>query len=135
MADTSSASPEGAPPDLKGARRQRPRPAESLRTDRLPPHSLVAEQGVLGCALMAPGEALGRCLERFKHGAEVFYDLRHQVLFNALVELFDRHAVIDVVTVGQHLKDRNQLEAMGGFPYLSSLIDAVPSAASRVMIA
>lgn len=101
-----------------------------MRTDRLPPHSIEAEMGVLGCALMAPGEALGRCIERFKHGAMVFYDLRHQVIFNALVELLDRQAVIDVVTVGQHLKDRNQLDAMGGFAYLSTLIETVPSAAS-----
>ncbi len=121
---------QDAPPDLKLTQRRRPGAPEALRADRLPPHSLEAEMGVLGCALMAPGEALGRCLERFKHGATVFYDLRHQVVFNALVELYDRQAVIDVVTVGQHLKDRNQLDAMGGFAYLSTLIDAVPSAAS-----
>lgn len=130
MADSPSSPPVAAPPDLQQARRQRIAGADALRTDRLPPHSPEAEQGVLGSCLLSPAETIGRCLERFKHGAEVFYDLRHQVIFTMLVELYDRHAPIDVVLVGQSLKDRNQLDGVGGYAYLSSLVESVPSAAS-----
>jgi replicative DNA helicase len=116
-------------PDLKNAPRQPGAAAGSLRVDRLPPHSIEAERGVLGSILLSPREAAGRCLERFKHGAQVFYDPRHQTLFTAVAEMYDAQAVIDVVTVGQYLRDRNELENAGGIPYLSSLLESVPSAA------
>jgi len=73
---------------------------------------------------------MARCLECFPQGSLVFYELRHQTIFRALTEMFERRAVIDVVTLSQYLKDRNELENAGGLGYLSSLLDAVPSAAS-----
>ena len=42
------------------------------KIDRLPPHSIEAEQGVLGCILLEPTESLAVCIEKFKRGAEVF---------------------------------------------------------------
>jgi len=84
--------------------------------------------GVLGCVLLSPGDCLGVCIEKFKAGSEVFYDLRHRHLYELLVEMFDHREPIDLLTVHQRLKDRNQLEAVGGLAYLSSLPDAVPSA-------
>lgn len=98
--------------------------------DRLPPHSAEAEQGVLGCILLSPQECMGACIERFKRGGEVFYDLRHQQIFNLLAEMYDEKEAIDLITVQQRLKDRGQLDAVGGIAYLSALVDAVPSAAN-----
>ena len=98
--------------------------------DRLPPHSTEAEQGVLGCVLLSPNECLGLCVEKFKGGGEVFYDLRHQHLFTLLVEMYDQKSPIDLITVQQRLRDKQQLDAMGGIAYLSALLDAVPSAAN-----
>jgi len=98
--------------------------------DRLPPHSIEAEQGVLGCILLAPNEGLGVSIEKFKRGSEVFYDGRHQMLFDALVEMYDGKEPIDVHTVQEKLKGKGQLEAIGGITYLSSLPDCVPSAAN-----
>src|SRR5437879_6860868 len=117
-------------PDLKKTRRQKAATTAPARIDRLPPHSIEAEQGVLGCVLLSPGDCLGVCIEKFKSGAELFYDLRHRHIYELLVEMYAQQEAIDLLTVQQRLKDRNQLEAVGGLAYLSSLPDAVPSAAN-----
>jgi replicative DNA helicase len=98
--------------------------------DRLPPHSIEAEQGVLGCILLSPNECMGVSIEKMKRAAEVFYDLRHQALFDVLAEMYDKKELIDPITVQQYLKDRNQLEALGGMPYIAGLMNCVPSAAN-----
>jgi replicative DNA helicase len=119
-----------AAPDLKRARRQKLALADPTRIDRLPPHSTEAEQGVLGCILLSPAEGLGLCIERLVAGPEVFYDLRHRLLYELLTAMYDAKEAIDLLTVQQRLRDRNQLDAVGGLTYLSSLCDAVPSAAN-----
>ena len=117
----------------KGPRRNRGAGAglpQPHNVDRLPPHSIEAEQGVLGCVLLAPNEGLGICIEKFKKGSEVFYDLRHQVIFDLLAEMYDSKDPIDLITVQQRLKDKAQLDAVGGITYLAALPDCVPSAAN-----
>jgi replicative DNA helicase len=116
--------------DLKHTRRQKVSLADPGRVDRLPPHSLEAEQGVLGCVLLSPRETLGDSIEKFKGNSDVFYDLRHKAVYELLVGMYDRKEAIDLVTVQQRLRDLNQLEAVGGLAYLASLPDAVPSAAN-----
>lgn len=108
--------------------RKKTAPGSSI--DRLPPSSIEAEMGVLGCILLSPPECMGVCIEKFKRGGEVFYDLRHQHIFEVLVDMYDRKEPIDLITIQQRLKDKKQLEAVGGLGYLSSLADAVPSAAN-----
>lgn len=73
---------------------------------------------------------MGECIERLKRGSEVFYDLRHQQIFDLLSGMYDQKEAIDLITVQQRLKDANQLEAIGGITYLASLADSVPSAAN-----
>jgi len=130
MSDVPPVSEAAPPEDLKRTRRQRTAAAESVRIDRLPPHSAEAEQGVLGCILLSPKEGMGRCIERFRAGAELFYDLRHQTIFAEMVEMYDGQQPIDALTLGQRLRDRKKLEGVGGLAYLSNLMDAVPSAAN-----
>src|SRR3989442_15593672 len=120
----------GAPPDLKRARRRKPTSADPAKIDRLPPHSPEAEQGVLGCVLLSPNDCMGECIEKFKSGAEVFYDLRHQTIFSALAEMYDSREAIDVITLQQRLKNKQLLEEVGGIPYLAGLPDIVPSSAN-----
>ncbi|MGA2029385.1 MAG: replicative DNA helicase [Verrucomicrobiota bacterium] len=120
----------GAAADLKKTRRQKAAQPRATSIDRLPPHSIEAEQGVLGCVLISPNDCMGECLGKFKAGAEVFYDLRHQTIFDALAEMYDKREAIDLITVQQQLKDKQLLEQIGGIAYLSSLQDAVPSAAN-----
>ncbi|HCQ84678.1 MAG TPA: replicative DNA helicase, partial [Verrucomicrobiales bacterium] len=114
-------------PDLKHTeRKKRPR-NEVNPLDRLPPHSVEAEQGVLGCVLLDPTENIGLCVEKFRSGSDVFYDLRHRVLFELLVELFDKKQPIDIFTLSQSLRDRQQLDHVGGLSYLNDLMDKAPS--------
>ena len=116
--------------DLKKSRRKPQSLADPLKVDRLPPHSVEAEQGVLGCALLSPNECMGECIEKLKAASDVFYDLRHRSIYEVMVEMYDHKEAIDIITLRQRLKDRQQLEAVGGLAYLSSLPDAVPSAAN-----
>lgn len=96
--------------------------------DRLPPHAAEAEQGVLGCILLGPEECLSECVRLFKGaGAKAFYDLRHQVIYEALFAMFDAHEHIDIITLQQKLKDAGTLEEVGGVTYLATLPDTVPS--------
>ncbi len=125
-----SANGASGAPDLKKVRRTRTPGVNLAKIDRLPPHSIEAEQGVLGCVLLAPNEAMGICLEKLKSGSQTFYDLRHQTVFDLLATMYDSKEPIDLITVQQHLKDSNQLEAVGGLSYLAGLQDAVPSAAN-----
>ena len=85
---------------------------------------------MLGCVLLSPNDSLGECIRRLKSGADVFYDLRHRAVFELLVEMYDQKEAIDLITVQQRLRDKQQLEGVGGLPYLSTLADAVPSAAN-----
>src|SRR6266446_4026846 len=125
----SIAESSGGAPDLKRARRRK-LSIPDARVDRLPPHSPEAEQGVLGCVLLSPNDCMGECVEKFKSGAEVFYDLRHQTIYSALAEMYDSREAIDVITLQQRLKNKQLLEEVGGIPYLAVLPDAVPSAAN-----
>ena len=130
MSDGSSAGGE-PPPDLKRTRRKKAGFSETApRADRLPPHAPEAEQGVLGCVLLSPNDCLGECVEKFKVGPEVFYDLRHRTIYEVLVEMFDTRNPIDLITLQQKLKDRQQLDQIGGLTYLASLPDTVPNAAN-----
>src|SRR5580698_1017447 len=121
-------------PDFKRSRRPRgDRRSQSdvANIDRLPPHSIEAEQGVLGCALLDPNQCIGECVEKLKdNGKAAFYDLRHQTIYETLAEMFNARSAIDLITVQQNLKDRQLLEQVGGIAYLSQLQDAVPSAAN-----
>ncbi len=127
VADTGAAPP---PADLKTTRRRKAAAPGPATVDRLPPHSPEAEQGVLACILLSPNECLGECVGKFKAGGEVFYDLRHQTIFNALVAMYDQREAIDLITLQQRLKDQQVLEQVGGLSYLMLLPNVVPSAAN-----
>ena len=130
MIDTIAES-AGSGADLKKSRRKRAGFSEAAPgVDRLPPHSPEAEQGVLGCILLSPNDCVGECVEKFKAGAEVFYDLRHQTVFATLVEMYDQREAIDIITLQQRLKNKQRLEEVGGLAYLGTLPDTVPSAAN-----
>lgn len=96
--------------------------------DRLPPHSIEAEQGVLGCILLDPTESLTVCAEHIGD-TKTFYDLRHRTLFEVLLAMHAAGKPIDLISVNQRLKDEGKLDSTGGLAYISNLQDLVPSAA------
>jgi replicative DNA helicase len=119
-----------SPADLKHTKRER-RPQQAPDIERLPPHSMEAEVGILSCMFINPREVIPEVVLAFGNaGGEVFYDLRHYTIFNTMVNMFDHMLPVDVITVMQRLKDNNMLEQVGGIPYLSPLPDNVPSAAN-----
>src|SRR5262245_18483086 len=121
----------GATADLKKARRRRSDAATASRVDRVPPHSMEAELGVLGCELISPNECVAEVVAKLKDTAiDASYDLRHQTIQRALIEMSESRQAIDIITLQQWLKDRQLLDEVGGLAYLSSLADAVPSSAN-----
>lgn len=111
--------------DLKNSRRVR----SKANSDPLPPHSIENEQGALGCCLISPNESIAECIGKLKESS-AFYDLRHQAIYEMLVRMFDEKTGIDITTVMQRLKDAKLLDKIGGIPYLTQLVDCVPSAAN-----
>ena len=116
--------------DLKNTSGRRISTGSTHPVDRLPPHSSEAEQGVLGCILLSPNDCIGECIAKLKGGSEVFYDRRHQTLFDLLAEMFDKREAIDLVTLNERLKQGKLSEAVGGISYVAELPDTVPSAAN-----
>jgi replicative DNA helicase len=95
--------------------------------DRTPPFSLEAETAVLGALLIAK-DAVPRVLPIVREMD--FYREQNRRLFRASVACWERGEALDVVTISEQLKRTGELEPAGGYDYLSSLVDAVPTAAN-----
>ena len=102
-------------------------PVEGAEYDRQPPFSPEAEASVLG-GMLIDGTAVARVVEFVDDS--MFYREAHRRIFRAMVRLFERGSVLDVITVSEDLKKAAELENAGGLEYLSSLLDAVPTAAN-----
>lgn len=98
-----------------------------LAIDRLPPQNIEAEQSVLG-AILLENDALPKALEIIE--PDDFYKPSHRKIFLAMIELFEKNEAIDLITVSDLLRRKNELEEVGGVTYLSSLASAVPTAAN-----
>ena len=98
--------------------------AESLR---LPPHSVEAEQSLLG-GLMLDRRAWDQVADAV--GADDFYRADHKLIFVAIGELAERDLPADAVTVSEHLERQGQLDDAGGLGYLGQLVQETPSAAN-----
>lgn len=115
MAETPSAQRASSPDGLK-----------------LPPHSIEAEQAVLG-GLMLENQAWDNVADRV---SEVdFYRYDHRLIFRAITELAERNSPIDLVTVSERLDARGELNDAGGLAYLGLLARDTPSAANVVAYA
>src|SRR3954464_2674040 len=95
---------------------------------RTPPHSTEAEQGVLGSMLISPRDAIAESVAKITE--EYFYVPAHQIIYTALVELWNANQAIDLITFTQFLRDRNILDTIGGAPFVTSLFTFVPTAAN-----
>jgi len=94
---------------------------------RVAPHSLEAEESVLG-GILIDNDAVNIALERL--GADDFYRAAHAAIFEAMVTLTDKREPIDVVTLSQQLRAQGALDLAGGLENLTRLAAGVPSAAN-----
>ena len=97
---------------------------ESLR---LPPHSVEAEQSLLG-GLMLDQRSWDQIADAV--GADDFYRADHKLSFVAIGELADRNQPADAVTVSEHLERQGCLDEVGGLGYVGQLVQDTPSAAN-----
>lgn len=91
-----------------------------------PPYSIEAEVSIL-CAMMIDREAAAVAVGSLKPNH--FFREAHRRIFSAMSSVFGRFGSIDIVSVAEELKSRSEMDAIGGYTYLASLIDATPTAA------
>jgi replicative DNA helicase len=96
-------------------------------SERKLPHSLEAEQSLLG-AILVDCEAASGALQLVT--ANDFYSPRHARIFCAIQEIFDRNATVDEVLLLAELERRGEAEAAGGIDYIDELVDRLPAAAN-----
>ncbi len=92
------------------------------------PQSPDSERGVLAAILLSPEEVLDLCGEKGVT-KDTFYLPAHQELFQAFRDIRESNRPVEFITIAQHLRDRNLLEAIGGPAYLNELSILLPSAA------
>jgi replicative DNA helicase len=78
---------------------------------RIPPHDLDAEQATLGSIMLNPS-ALNEIIDIVQ--AETFYSEKHRIIFKAMIDLFSKNEPIDLLSLSTSLKNRGQLEQIGG---------------------
>ncbi|OGY39078.1 MAG: replicative DNA helicase [Candidatus Brennerbacteria bacterium RIFOXYC1_FULL_41_11] len=91
---------------------------------KLPPQDIEAEQSVLG-AIMIDRNSLAKVADVLL--PEDFYRPNHQKIYSVMIELFSRSEPIDILTVSSRLKEKKELEEIGGVSYLSELVNLVPT--------
>jgi len=94
---------------------------------KLPPHSIEAEQSVLG-GLLLEANALDRIADLIT--ADDFYRQEHRLIYRQIVRMSELAKPVDVITVAEALELAGELDKVGGLPYLGSLAQNVPSAAN-----
>ncbi|QJT10552.1 replicative DNA helicase [Oceanidesulfovibrio marinus] len=122
MSDQSynAAGPSGRP-----SKRSDAGTADLLR--KVPPHSLEAEQAVLG-GIFIKSSVFHSLVDILAE--EDFYYPAHQAVYRAFLDLYSKSVPIDLVTVAEYLKGRSELEQVGGAPYLAELAQSVISASN-----
>ena len=107
----------------------RPRSVDRDGTDavRTPPHSIEAEQAVLG-GLMLDSNAWDAVADIVSAGD--FYRRDHRLIFEAVAEVVERRGPCDAVTVSEHLERKGLADETGGLAYLGTLARDTPSAAN-----
>ena len=94
---------------------------------KLPPHSVEAEQSVLG-GLLLEASALDKITDLVL--PDDFYRNEHRLIYRQIVRLSEQAKPVDVITVAEALEIAGELDKVGGLPYLGGLAQNVPSAAN-----
>lgn len=91
---------------------------------KTPPHSVEAEQSVLGTILLDPS-VMSIASKRIK--SSDFYNEVHKIIFESMLDIYHQNKPIDLIILIEELKGNNLLEAIGGIAYLTSLTTIVPT--------
>ena len=94
--------------------------------EKIPPHDSNAEKAVLGAVLIDPA-AVSMAAQIVR--PEYFYIPENEMVFSAILSLFEKRQPVDLVTLTAELKKTSNLKKVGGSPYLSELINTVPTSA------
>ncbi len=100
---------------------------QDLNLDKLPPQNLDAEMAVLGSMLLDE-EAVSVAVEKLDAGC--FYKDTHRKIFQTISDLYNANKAVDLITLADALRKDNSLDEIGGASYLTSLANAVPTAAN-----
>ncbi|MDN5274402.1 MAG: Replicative helicase [Candidatus Saccharibacteria bacterium] len=93
---------------------------------KVPPQNLDAEKSLLG-AVLIDEETLADISEHVT--PKDFYDKRHGTIFGGMMRLYEHHKPVDLLTLTEELKKKDELDAVGGSAYLTELTNYVPTAA------
>jgi replicative DNA helicase len=94
---------------------------------KVPPQNIEAERSVLG-SLMLDKDAIIKVANLIRIGD--FYKDDHNMIYEAMVELYEKREPIDVLSLSNRLEEKNQLDKVGGSSYLTSLVNSVPSSSN-----
>ena len=94
---------------------------------KLPPQNIEAEMSVLG-SLMLDKEAIIKIANLVRLGD--FYRDDHNIIYEAILELYEKNEPIDVLSLANRLEEKKQLEKIGGSSYLATLVNSVPSSSN-----
>lgn len=99
-------------------------PDAQLAAARLPPHSIEAEQGVLGALILSP-DAFEKAADLVAEGD--FYQYNHRLIYRAIAAITASNQPVDVITVTDWLRNNDLLEEAGGIHYIGALAQETPS--------
>lgn len=99
---------------------------KEVQAGKVPPQNLDAEMSLLGAVLINE-EALADVSEHVT--VKDFYDKRHAAIYAAMMRLYEHHKPVDLLTLTEELKKKDDLDMIGGTTYLSELTNYVPTAA------
>jgi replicative DNA helicase len=108
-------------------RKQKPRAMDAASALKVPPHSIEAEQSVLG-GLMLDNRALDQVADRIRESD--FYRHDHRLIYRVMAKLSDQGKPLDVLTVAEALRELHELDNAGGEVYLFELANNTPSVAN-----
>lgn len=101
-------------------------PAKNIAVGKTPPQNTDAEKSLLG-AVLIDEETLADISE---HVSPIdFYDKRHSIIYDGMMHLYEKHQPVDLLTLTDELKKRQELDTIGGSAYLTELTNYVPTAA------
>ncbi len=92
------------------------------------PHSIEAEEYLLSCCLLDGADVISRCLEA-RIRPESFYVPAHGIMFERLLDLYNRQQPIDVSVLAEELKTGKQLDVVGGYAFLTQVSSRIPTTA------